>query len=68
MKLLFKILLAVLVVLVVSAIGGYFYARKQFQPPLISSPLPSCRPQVLSFGMLIPRLIGPCRTPHCLCP
>ena len=34
MKLLFKILLAVLVVLVVSAIGGYFYARKKFQPPV----------------------------------
>lgn len=34
MKPLFKVLLAVLLVLVVSAIGGYFYARKQFQPPV----------------------------------
>lgn len=34
MKLLFKVLLAVLILLVVSAVSGYFYMRKQFEPPL----------------------------------
>lgn len=34
MKLLLKISLAVLIFLVVSGVGGYFYARKKFQPPI----------------------------------
>ncbi|WP_375435514.1 hypothetical protein [uncultured Hymenobacter sp.] len=34
MKPLFKVLLAVLVLLVGSAIGGYFYVRKKFEPPV----------------------------------
>ena len=33
MKTLFKILLGVVLMLVLSAIGGYFYARKKFAPP-----------------------------------
>jgi hypothetical protein len=43
-KPLFKILLAVLVLLVVSAIGGYFYVRKQFRAPrnqLVVTQLPA---------------------------
>ena len=77
MKLLFKVLLAVLIVLVVSAIGGYFYVRKQFQPPvnqLTVTQLPAtsafvweadttARPTVPHAAMLVPvKLPGCART------
>ncbi|MDF7811358.1 hypothetical protein [Hymenobacter sp. YC55] len=74
MKPLFKVLLAVLVVLVVSAIGGYFYVRKQFQPPvnqLTVTQLPAtssfvwdadttARPAIPHSAMLVPVTLPGC--------
>ncbi|UOG76992.1 hypothetical protein MTX78_10405 [Hymenobacter tibetensis] len=74
MKLLFKILLSVLVLLLVSGIGGYFYMRKKFEPPLnqlVVTQLPatctfawhadsSAQPVVAHAAMLVPVRIPNC--------
>ncbi|RSK37578.1 hypothetical protein [Hymenobacter metallilatus] len=62
MKILFKVLLAVVVLLVLSGIGGYFYARRAFAPPanqLTITGLPAATP----FTWLGDTAVTPAR-PH----
>ncbi|MCC2544991.1 hypothetical protein LJY25_00920 [Hymenobacter sp. BT175] len=70
MKLLLRILLALVVLLVVSGIGGYFYFRNKFEPPvnqLVVSRLPATLPFVWAGDTTVPHqaTLVPVRLPGC---
>lgn len=62
MKTLFKVLLAVVVLLVLSGIGGYFYARQAFAPPANQLTVTGL-PAATSFTWLGDTTVTPAR-PH----